>query len=50
MMYGFGDTETPLQETTDLVEDMTIDYLTDFVRASFLFPQQIRLLSAMHGF
>lgn len=33
MMYGFGDTADPLQETTDLVEDMTIDYITNFVSA-----------------
>ena len=31
MMYGFGDTDNPLPDTTDLVEDMTIDYLTNFV-------------------
>lgn len=30
MMYGFGDTDDPLQETAELVEDMTIDYITNF--------------------
>lgn len=33
MMYGFGDTVDPLMETTELVEDMTIDYITNFVSA-----------------
>eukprot|EP00740_Mantoniella_antarctica_P018798 CAMPEP_0198680962 /NCGR_PEP_ID=MMETSP1468-20131203/5864_1 /TAXON_ID=1461545 /ORGANISM="Mantoniella sp, Strain CCMP1436" /LENGTH=175 /DNA_ID=CAMNT_0044421985 /DNA_START=37 /DNA_END=564 /DNA_ORIENTATION=+ len=30
MMYGFGDTGDPLQETVELVEDMTLDYITNF--------------------
>ena len=34
MMYGFGDTDNPLPETTDLVEDMTVDYITNFVSAA----------------
>ena len=30
MMYGFGDVQEPDKETVDLVEDMTLDYLTNF--------------------
>mmetsp|Transcript_2709 Transcript_2709/g.6082 ORF Transcript_2709/g.6082 Transcript_2709/m.6082 type:complete len:175 (-) Transcript_2709:206-730(-) len=30
MMYGFGDGEEPSQETTDLVEDVLVDYITNF--------------------
>ena len=30
MMYGFGDTQQPDPETVDLLEDMTVDYLTNF--------------------
>jgi hypothetical protein len=36
MMYGFGDTGDPLQETVELVEDMTLDYITNFVSARCL--------------
>lgn len=31
-MYGFGDAENPLPETVDLVEELTIDYLTKFAK------------------
>jgi transcription initiation factor TFIID subunit 13 len=30
MMYGFGDVQEPDKETVDLVEDMTLDYVTNF--------------------
>ena len=30
MMYGFGDAEEPLPETVNLVEELTIDYLSKF--------------------
>ena len=29
-MYGFGDAEEPLPETVNLVEELTIDYLSKF--------------------
>lgn len=30
MMYGFGDTKEPDKETVELVEDMTVDFITNF--------------------
>lgn len=30
MMYGFGDTKEPDKETVELVEDMTVDLITNF--------------------
>ena len=29
MMYGFGDTKEPDKETVELVEDMTVDLITN---------------------
>mmetsp|Transcript_22774 Transcript_22774/g.54520 ORF Transcript_22774/g.54520 Transcript_22774/m.54520 type:complete len:144 (+) Transcript_22774:164-595(+) len=34
MMYGFGDSEHPLQRTVDLVEDILIEYITEFVHTA----------------
>mmetsp|Transcript_29041 Transcript_29041/g.72908 ORF Transcript_29041/g.72908 Transcript_29041/m.72908 type:complete len:152 (+) Transcript_29041:455-910(+) len=31
MMFGFGDVEQPLQQTVDTVEDVLVDYITEFV-------------------
>jgi hypothetical protein len=31
MMYGFGDSVQPLDESVDLVEDIVIDFLTNLV-------------------
>ena len=30
MMYGFGDTKEPDKETVELVEDTTVDFITNF--------------------
>jgi hypothetical protein len=31
MMYGFGDDPVPRTDTTELLEEMVIEYLTDIV-------------------
>ena len=38
MMYGFGDSIQPLDESVDLVEDIVIDFLTNLVLRLFLCP------------
>ena len=32
MMYGFGDDLEPLKETTELMEQYIIEYITNFVK------------------
>lgn len=34
MLYGFGDSANPRQDTVELVEDLVIDYITDIVSLS----------------
>lgn len=30
-MYGFGDAESPRQDTVELLDEMVVDYITDIV-------------------
>lgn len=32
MMYGYGDEETPYQETVEVVEDLVIHFIQNMVR------------------
>eukprot|EP01052_Picozoa_sp_SAG31_P059483 SAG31_NODE_18777_length_623_cov_0.853053_2_plen_67_part_01 len=32
MMFGFGDVETPMQSTVDIVEDVVVSYLRDLIQ------------------
>lgn len=39
MMYGFGDAEEPFHETVELVEDITVDYISTLIQSALELAQ-----------